>query len=313
MSDLSSTMLKNAITETRNSIGLERHVNVHTVNGKSLNIAFKTVKIIGRGTFGIVSKIETGSDGALALKTAYQDNRYKNRELSILLKINHCNIVKLHSYFYTQKTEAGHFINMCLEYLPICLEDFIQDKTREISLIKMLCKQALSGLEYLHSQGICHRDIKPSNLLLDDKMNLKICDFGSSKYLEKGDKNICYICSRYYRSPENLIGFQEYTTKIDVWSLATVFCEFRLLEPIFKGKDTEEMLDMIFNKLSCSDLVFKKYGYNLTRAPSSFDFNGYLISIFEDKPFAEAISLAMHIDADQRKSASEILNSGLLD
>ncbi|KAM0680454.1 serine/threonine protein kinase [Glugoides intestinalis] len=313
MSDLSSTMLKNAISETRNSIGVQRETTVHITNGTSQNIAFKTVKIIGRGTFGIVSKIEVEGHGLLAMKTAYQDKRYKNRELSILLKINHANIIKLHSYFYTQKTETGQFINMSFEYLPICLEDFIKDKSHELSLIKALYKQALSGLEYLHSHGICHRDIKPSNILLDDKMNLKICDFGSAKYLEEGDKNICYICSRYYRAPENLIGFQGYTTKIDIWSLATVFCEFRLVEPIFKGKDTEEMLEMIFKKLFCSHLVLKKYGYESTISSSSFDFNGYLVSIFKDKAFADAISLAMHIDTDQRGSAYEILNSGFLD
>ncbi|CAF4361294.1 unnamed protein product, partial [Rotaria magnacalcarata] len=68
---------------------------------------------------------------------------------------------------------------------------------------------------YIHSFGICHRDIKPQNLLLDPESSiLKLCDFGSAKQLIKGEPNVSYICSRYYRAPELIFGAIDYTCYI---------------------------------------------------------------------------------------------------
>ena len=68
--------------------------------------------------------------------------------------------------------------------------------------------------------GICHRDIKPQNLLLDPARGiLKLCDFGSAKILVKGEPNVSYICSRYYRAPELIFGATDYTAFIGTSSL----------------------------------------------------------------------------------------------
>ena len=65
----------------------------------------------------------------------------------------------------------------------------------------------LKCIGYLHSLGIAHRDIKPQNILIDPADNsLKLCDFGCAKHLSKTEKNISYICSRFYRPPELVIG-----------------------------------------------------------------------------------------------------------
>jgi len=50
----------------------------------------------------------------------------------------------------------------------------------------------------------------------------KYCDFGSAKLLSNNQKNISYICSRYYRAPELLLGATFYNTQIDIWSLGCV-------------------------------------------------------------------------------------------
>ncbi len=52
-------------------------------------------------------------------------------------------------------------------------------------------------------------------------MVLKICDFGSAKRLVKGEPNVAYICSRYYRAPELIFGATDYSTAIDVWSIGS--------------------------------------------------------------------------------------------
>lgn len=61
------------------------------------------------------------------------------------------------------------------------------------------------------------RDIKPQNLLVNINSHaLKLCDFGSAKALVRGEPNISYICSRYYRAPELIFGATDYTCAIDV-------------------------------------------------------------------------------------------------
>ncbi|GAU21558.1 hypothetical protein TSUD_35210 [Trifolium subterraneum] len=91
-------------------------------------------------------------------------------------------------------------------------------------------KQIFRALSYIHRCiGVCHRDIKPQNLLVNPHTHqVKLCDFGSAKVLVKGEPNISYICSRYYRAPELIFGATEYTTAIDVWSVGCVLAELLL-------------------------------------------------------------------------------------
>ena len=67
------------------------------------------------------------------------------------------------------------------------------------------------------------------NLLLDPESGiLKLCDFGSAKHLVRGEPNVSYICSRYYRAPELIFGNSNYGTYIDVWSVGCVIAELML-------------------------------------------------------------------------------------
>jgi glycogen synthase kinase 3 beta len=98
-------------------------------------------------------------------------------------------------------------------------------------------------LAYIHSLGICHRDIKPQNLLLDPQQGiLKLCDFGSAKILVKGEPNVSYICSRYYRAPELIFGATDYTPAIDAWSAGCVMAELMLGQPLFPGESGVDQL-----------------------------------------------------------------------
>ncbi len=57
---------------------------------------------------------------------------------------------------------------------------------------------------------------------------MKLCDFGSAKRIIKGEKNVSYICSRYYRAPELIFGAIDYTAAVDVWSAGCVIGEILL-------------------------------------------------------------------------------------
>lgn len=112
------------------------------------------------------------------------------------------------------------YLNLILEYVPEnlyrCSRSFTKVKQSMPMLeVKLYMYQCLRSLAYIHSMGICHRDIKPQNLLLDPARGiLKLCDFGSAKILVKGEPNVSYICSRYYRAPELIFGATDYTTFI---------------------------------------------------------------------------------------------------
>ena len=93
--------------------------------------------------------------------------------------------------------------------------------------VKLYLYQLSRALSHIHSLGICHRDIKPQNLLVNPvNQQLKLCDFGSAKALVKGEPNVSYICSRYYRAPELIFGSTDYSTAIDIWSQGMYMCMY---------------------------------------------------------------------------------------
>ena len=122
------------------------------------------------------------------------------------------------------------YLNSILEYVPEnlyrCSRSYSKVKqSMQMIEVKLHMYQCLRSLAYIHSMGICHRDIKPQNLLLDPARGiLKLCDFGSAKILVKGEPNVSYICSRYYRAPELIFGATDYTTFIGTTSSPSPLC-----------------------------------------------------------------------------------------
>ena len=69
-----------------------------------------------------------------------------------------------------------------------------------------------------------------------------MCDFGSAKKLNPGETSVAYICSRYYRAPELILGEEQYGPDIDIWSIGCVIAEMFLGEPIFPGVSSKDQL-----------------------------------------------------------------------
>ncbi|XP_014277984.1 protein kinase shaggy isoform X7 [Halyomorpha halys] len=238
---------------------------------RPLEVSYTDTKVIGNGSFGVVYQAKLcDTNEMVAIKKVLQDKRFKNRELQIMRRLEHCNIVKLKYFFYssgdkmygvtsTSRKDQGNkdevYLNLVLEYIPETVYKVARHyskskQTIPISFIKLYMYQVMRSLGYIHSLGICHRDIKPQNLLLHPESGvLKLCDFGSAKHLVKGEPNVSYICSRYYRAPELIFGAIDYTTKIDVWSAGCVLAELLLGQPIFPGDSGVDQLVEIIKVL----------------------------------------------------------------
>lgn len=147
----------------------------------------------------------------------------------------------------------------CLpETLQIEINRYVTNKLEmPLKHIRLYTYQIARGMLYLHGLGVCHRDIKPSNVLVDPETGvLKICDFGSAKKLEHNQPSISYICSRFYRAPELIIGCTQYTTQIDIWGLGCVMGEMLIGKAIFQGQEPLLQLREIAKLLGPPDKRF---------------------------------------------------------
>ncbi|MCO5606803.1 hypothetical protein L7F22_060994 [Adiantum nelumboides] len=220
-------------------------------------ISYMAERVVGTGSFGIVFQarcIETGE--MVAIKKVLQDKRYKNRELQIMQMLDHPNIVALKHCFYSNTEKDELYLNLVLEYVPETVYRVTKHYSRAnqrmpLIYVKLYAYQICRSLAYIHGGlGICHRDIKPQNLLVNPHTHqLKLCDFGSAKVLVKGEQNIAYICSRYYRAPELVFGAVHYTTAIDIWSVGCVLAELLLGQPLFPGESGVDQLVEIIKVL----------------------------------------------------------------
>ncbi|EDV42047.1 uncharacterized protein Dana_GF17782 [Drosophila ananassae] len=206
-------------------------------------ISYTDSKVVGNGSFGVVFQAKmVPSNEPVAIKKVLQDRRFKNRELQIMRKLRHENIITLKFFFYSSGEKRDEvYLNLVMEFLPETLykveRQYARAKqTLPVNYVRLYMYQLLRSMAYLHSLGFCHRDIKPQNMLLDSESGiLKLCDFGSAKQLITGEPNVSYICSRYYRAPELIFGATDYTTKIDLWSAGCVLAELLLGQLIFPG------------------------------------------------------------------------------
>jgi len=184
---------------------------------------------LGEGTFGKVKLgiyLQTGEKFAVKIIDKKKlieknDQIHLKRELDLLQKLNHINIISVYEIF---ENIDNYFIVM--EYCSKGeLFNYIVNKQRlNENEASFFFYQLINGLEYIHSIGISHRDIKPENLLLTYNHILKIIDFGLSNYYKENiSKYLQTPCgSPCYSSPEMVSGKAYDGFKVDIWSCGIV-------------------------------------------------------------------------------------------
>ncbi|KAJ8762741.1 hypothetical protein K2173_012233 [Erythroxylum novogranatense] len=207
--------------------------------------------VLGHGTFGQVAKCWVPDTSCfVAVKIIKNQPAYYQQalvEVSILTTLNRKydpedkhHIVRIYDYFVHQR-----HLCICFELLDTNLYELIkinQFRGLSLSIVQMFSKQILHGLALLKDAGIIHCDLKPENILLCTSVKpaeVKIIDFGSACMEDRTVYS--YIQSRYYRSPEVLLGYQ-YTTAIDMWSLGCIVAELFLGLPLFPGASEFDLL-----------------------------------------------------------------------
>ena len=220
---------------------------------------YEWLKVIGQGTFGVVYKAQQKFDDkrVVAIKKVFQDPKYSNREFKIVVELDHPNCIKVHRFFFSQNEAKANeiYLNLVMDYVPDTLYKILRFYVKKSiafpnALGKIYSFQMFRALSYIHNSGICHRDIKPQNILIDiNNHKLVLCDFGSAKQLKPGESSVAYICSRYYRAPELILGEESYGMEIDVWSMGCVIAEMFLGDPIFTGKNSKDQFVKIMSVL----------------------------------------------------------------
>lgn len=213
---------------------------------------------IEEGAYGWVSRARCLSTSKIvALKRLKTDPKDRSglpvtglREIQILRNSSHRNIVPLLEVVVSDSTTPLEpSIFLVLEFLEHDLKSILEDMPEPFlaSEVKTLMLQLCSGVAYLHDNWILHRDLKTSNLLLNNRGQLKIADFGMSRYVgDPPPKLTQLVVTLWYRAPELLLGATTYGSAIDIWSVGCIFGELLAREPLLQGRNEVDELTRIF-------------------------------------------------------------------
>lgn len=111
--------------------------------------------------------------------------------------------------------------------------------------VKKAMYQLIKAIDFCHAHNVIHRDIKPENLLISKSGTLKLCDFGFARTLAgNGARYTDYVSTRWYRSPELLVGDEAYGKPVDMWAVGCMLAEMTTGMPLFPG---ESDIDQLFH------------------------------------------------------------------
>ena len=223
---------------------------VGETKGKLLD-SYEVLKQLGKGGYGKVYEVKNIKTGEIRACKHLSKLNIKNlekfrREIEILKKMDHPNIIKLYEvyeserslYLIMEECKGGEIFDRIIQHIQ-------EKKMYSEKDAAIIFEQVMSCIAYCHNRNICHRDLKPENLLYlnagDEKDNrIKVIDFGLSQAC---DRLKTKVGTAYYVSPEILSG--NYTHLCDIWSAGVILYILLSGDPPFNGANDNEIYTKI--------------------------------------------------------------------
>ena len=211
---------------------------------------FELGDVLGVGTVGTIYQgIEKSSQKHFAIKKLHpgvcQDQLIRarfRREMAILERLNHPNIVRYHgggeddgTLFYVMELVDGGTVKGLLQIKGAFDWPIVVEVTRQIC----------SALQYAHNNGVIHRDLKPSNLFLTKSGEIKLGDFGIARDLDRSDITASgmTVGTHAYMAPEQITGDEAVSGKADLYSLGCCLFEMLVGRTPFQGDNFAQLFE----------------------------------------------------------------------
>ena len=196
-------------------------------------------------------------------------------EVDITKDLEHPNIIRFYTAFIEKEKKCAYIVLELVEGINLAEYIFnLKEKNsfpREKDILTILL-DVICGLKYLHKEkGILYRDVNPHNIMLDNNLNVKLCDFGLA--IKDGNKmehsnSIGFVGSILYSSPESVKN-QDYTEKSDIWSFGCVLYELLTLNSAFNGDNpltvAKNIVELNYKKINQNDYENKVFIINLNK------------------------------------------------
>ncbi len=263
---------------------------------------------------------------------------HNDREEAILRHLcdapPHANLVRVHSMWTAQHhaDPTLHALHIEMPLYPCTLRSILNLTSTRNQRIKSsravsFARSLVDALAFLETRSIMHRDIKPENLLFDDvSSRLVLTDFGCAKSTIDSTPHTAYMSSRWYRSPEQLMGATNYDEKVDVWSLGCVLIELATSTPLFQGHNTIDQMVRIIRVLGLTEVdvhylstMNSSPQFNLPRIPTR-PWSRVLVRCLQERKvnfsfgaaFEDLLDKCLVVSRKDRAHASSLVSSVFL-
>ncbi|RHY93716.1 hypothetical protein DYB35_001172 [Aphanomyces astaci] len=239
-----------------------RETNSNSIIGQSLNSAscacssmnkYEVLGIVGEGAYGVVLKCRNKENGEVVAIKKFKESEDDEivrkttlREVKLLKMLKQENIVNLKEAFRRKGK-----LYLVFEYVERNLLEVLEEKPTGLDpeLVRRYIYQLSRAIHYCHENGVVHRDIKPENLLVNPNSDhsLRLCDFGFARLIAESQSQELtdYVATRWYRSPELLLGSTKYGKSVDIWAIGCIMGELLDGQPLFPGESEIDQLYMI--------------------------------------------------------------------
>lgn len=230
---------------------------------------YKPIRFISKGAYGIViAAQDLRNNTFVAIKKINdvfsQDKEYQKRIFREIVLLKHFtqgkheNLINLVDLIPPTSYETFSDVYIVTELMDADIRCVTRsDEELTMQNVQYFIYQILRGLKYIHSADVLHRDLKPANILINNDMDVKICDFGLSRGIDFQDNiadamSTAYVQTRWYRAPELLLMWEKTSKALDLWSVGCILAEL-LDRPkrsvLFQGKHHLDQLTKILDTL----------------------------------------------------------------